>query len=45
MEVFNMGLDMSGPIMTAPRGMKPPRVKRSSLPGGKQKVKVSRKRK
>jgi hypothetical protein len=44
MEVFNMGLDMSGPIMTAPRGMKPPRVKRSSLPGGRQKVKVSKKK-
>jgi hypothetical protein len=44
MEVFNFGLDMSGPIATAPRGMKSPRVKRSGLPGGKQKVKISRKK-
>jgi hypothetical protein len=44
MEVFNMGLDIGGPIMTAPRGMKPPRVKRSSLPGGRQKIKVSKKK-
>jgi hypothetical protein len=44
MEVFNMGLDIGGPIMTAPRGMKPPKLKRSSLPGGRQKVKVSKKK-
>jgi hypothetical protein len=44
LEVFRMGLDIGGPVMTAPKGMKPPVLKRSSIPGGKQKIKLSRRK-
>jgi len=45
LETFWMGLDVAGPIMKPPKGMQPPKLKRSGIPGGRQKVKVTRRKK
>jgi len=45
LETFWMGLDVAGPILKPPKGMQPPKLKRSGIPGGRQKVKVTRRKK